>query len=137
MLTEAPPFITVRRLPDAEFARLADLPFSTNGIPDPAGAAILVAETPEGEIVGLWAAMTAIHLDGLWIAPPYRRTTHIAGRLLRGMRALLTSLDIPRAVTLVQADDVLMLALKAGFVRVPGDLCLLDLTTPAPPAGGE
>ena len=121
MTTTAAPPITVRVLPPEEFDRLADLPFATNGIPDPSLTVVLVAETPDQTIVGLWAVMTAVHLDGLWIAPAYRKTPHLGGKLLRGMKALLAQLGIPRAVTLVQTSDVLVLALKAGFTRVPGD----------------
>jgi hypothetical protein len=120
--------VTIRQLPPEEWDRLRDLPFARGGLPDPSLAAILVAETESGEIVGLWAAMTTVMLDGLWIAPAHRNTpTRIAGKLLHGMKTLLGQLGVVRAVTLVQTTDVLVLALKAGFTRVTGDLCLLDL----------
>ena len=90
---------------------------------------ILVAETPEGRIVGVWAALQTIHLDGLWIHPDYQRTT-LAGRLLRSMKALLYQLGVVHSFTMIAYDapEVLSLALKAGFQQLPMHLCLLDLT---------
>jgi hypothetical protein len=52
------------------------------------------------------------------------------------MKRVLTSLGLVQSFTYVESPDVLMLALKAGFTRLPGDLLLLDLT-PAPTAQGE
>jgi hypothetical protein len=124
---------TVRQLPPEEWERLRDFPLAERyGIPDPRGAAILVAETPAGEIVGVWAALTTVHLDGLWIAPEYRRTSLVAAKLLRGMKAMLTQLGIVHSFTLVESPEVLVLALKAGFQKLPYDLCFLDLTSQAP-----
>jgi hypothetical protein len=130
METVLTPLVTVRQLPPEEWERLLPLPFArVNGLPDPSLAAILVAES-DGEIIGVWAAMTTVMLDGLWIAPSFRKTpARVAVKLLRGMRALLAELGVVRSITLVQTPDVLLLALKAGFTRVPGDLCLLDLTS--------
>jgi hypothetical protein len=119
---------TVRELPVEEWDRLRALPFAEKGLPDPRLTKILVAETPEGRIVGVWAAMTQVFLDGLWVAPDYRRTSWVAMKLLRGMRDLLRRLGIVQSFTLVQTTDVLCLATKAGFVRVQGDLCVLELS---------
>jgi hypothetical protein len=132
-LTAAALTATVRQLPPEEWDRLRDLPFAQRGLPDPSQAAILVAETPSGEIVGVWAAFTTTLLDGLWIAPDSRRTTLVAAKLLRGMKTLLTGLGISHAFTLVESPEVLILALKAGFRKLPHDLCYLDLTSPSTP----
>ena len=119
--------VTVRVLPVEEWPRVAHLPFATNGLPDPQLALILVAEEA-GEIVGIWSALTAVHLDGLWVSPEARGTT-VAARLLRGMKALLTTKAIPVSFTMISAPEVAILAYKAGFTRYPGDLYMLQLET--------
>jgi hypothetical protein len=126
----------VRLLPVEEWHRLEGLPFAQNGLPDPNLARILVAETPEGEIVGIWAAMAAVHLDGLWVAPSYRRASWVAVKLLKAMKVLLIELGIVQSFTIIESAEVLALATKAGFTRIRGDLCLLDLSR-VMPAGEE
>ncbi len=120
---------TVRRLPVAEWDRLRPLPFAAHGLPPPELTIVVVAEDAAGEIVGLWAAMTAVHLDGLWVTPGHRGTT-IAGRLLKAMKAVLAEHAVVRAFTVISDGAVMALAHKAGFVRAPGDLWML--TQPLP-----
>lgn len=128
-LTSPTDVVTVRQLPPDEWERLRALPFATNGLPpNPELTAILVAENAEGAIVGVWAAMTAVHLDGLWVAPEYRRTSRVAMKLLRGMKDMLLRLGVVQSFTIASSTEVLVLALKAGFQRMHGDLCFLDLS---------
>lgn len=128
--TLAPPACAVRVLPPEEWDRLRELPFGAAGLPDPQLAVILVAETPEGRIVGTWAAMNQVLLDGLWVAPEYRRTTLVAAKLLRGMKDTMRRIGLRHGFAIVHTTEVLSLAMKAGFTRVEGDLCHLDLTPP-------
>lgn len=125
----APPLatVTVRPLAAEEFGRLADLPIGARGLPDPATTAIVVAETSDGQIVGVWGAFPVVHLDGLWVHPDYRKHTSVAARLLRGMKTLLAQLGLRYSFTIVEDPTVLILALKAGFRKLPHDLCFLDL----------
>lgn len=126
--TPAPPRTAVRILPADEHHKLSTFPFAERrGLPDPDRTLILVAENPDGEIVGVWAAMTTVHLEGLWVAESYRRTSRVAVQLLRAMRALLTQLGIVQSFTYTEDANVLVLALKAGFTRLPGDLLFLEL----------
>lgn len=120
--------LTYRLLPPEEWDRLLAMPFGSNGLPPPEHCLVLVAETPEGEIVGLWSAMTAIHMEGLWVHEDYRRRTLTAATLLKEMRAILTEQGILHCFTIVQSDEVLTLAKKAGFEVLPGNLCHWDLT---------
>lgn len=117
--------LTVRELPTEEWDRLIGLPFAANGLPDPALAAIVVAEQ-DGRIVGVWAALTAVHLDGLWVDPAERGTT-VAGRLLREMKTLLLDRGVTVSFTMVSDPQVAILAYKAGFTRYPGDLFMLQM----------
>src|SRR5262245_30715389 len=120
--------VTIRELPPDEWDRLRAMPFGSQGLPDPQLAKVLVAEDEDGEIVGIWAAMTVVMLDGLWIKPTHRRVTWLAMKLLRAMRTLLVGLGVRQSFTIASTSDVLVLALKAGFTRVQGDLCHLDLS---------
>lgn len=120
-----PEHATVRILSAEEWHKLAELPIGATGIPDPERCHILVAETPDGEIVGTWALVTVPFLEGLWVKEEYREHSSIAGRLLSTMKSLLHSLGIFQSFTLVQDVPVLILAHKAGFERLPGDLMML------------
>jgi len=116
----------IRVLPFEEWDKLEGYPIATNGLPNPDTSLILVAETPAGEIVGTWEAITPVILEGLWIDENYRNTL-VAGRLLATMKSVLKSMNIDKAFTLVQTSDVKALAEKAGFEMIPGDFCVLDL----------
>lgn len=120
-----PTYVT-RVLPVEEWERLRDLPFGSQGLPDEHFALIIVTEDPAGAIVGVWAAVTAVHLDGLWVEPTHRDTP-IAGQLLRQMKATLQEKGVTTSFTLIQDAEVMVLAHKAGFVRSPWDLWQLDL----------
>lgn len=130
MLTAVRPHVgetyTTRLLPVEEWDRLLVYPFATNGLPNPDFTMILVAEDGAGEIVGIWAVMTAVHLDGLWVHPEHRGTS-IAGRLLTEMKAVLRRYKLWLSFTIVSDPAVMVLAHKAGFVRAPGDLWMLNL----------
>lgn len=140
----APPALAqltrVRVLPPEEWPRLAALPFAERyGIPPVGSAIIVVAENDAGEIVGLWSALHTVHLEGLWIDPEYRRTTRTAAQLLRGMKEALAADHIVHSFTMVEYNnpEVLVLALKAGFVRLPVDLLFLELLPTPPTSEGE
>jgi ribosomal protein S18 acetylase RimI-like enzyme len=120
------PTYKTRVLPVGEWERLLELPFGANGLPDENFAIIIVTEDPTGAIVGVWAAVTAVHLDGLWVDPNHRDTP-IAGQLLRQMKATLQEKGVAVSFTLIQDTDVMVLAHKAGFVRSPWDLWQLTL----------
>jgi hypothetical protein len=120
--------ITYRFLPPEEWDRLRAMPFGSRGLPPPEHCIILVAETAEGEIVGLWSCMTAFHMEGLWVADAYRKHTFVAATLLSTMRANLVEQGILNCFTIVESDYVLELAKKAGFEVMPGVLCHWDLT---------
>lgn len=126
--TLAPPY-TARELPPEEWDRLADLPLG-QALPDPANAAILVVEH-DGVIVAAWAALTTVHLDGLYVVPASRKHPAVARTLVQGMSALLEARGIPQVVTVTQTDEVAALAAHIGGARV-GDLW----TIPVPFHGG-
>lgn len=118
--------IQIRQLPFEEWDKLEGLPIATNGLPNPDTSAIIAAQDEDGNVIGVWAAMTPIVLEGLWIREDHRHST-VAGRLLINMKQFLRSINVDRAFTLVQAPEIKALAEKAGFNAIPGDLMMLEL----------
>src|SRR5262245_33614390 len=117
--TAAPACTSVRLLPPSEWEKLRTFDYAQrHGLPDPRFAQIVVAETVEGEIVGIWSLVTAVCFEGLWVHPAYRRRSLVAGKLLRFMRALLAQFGIRHSFAMIshQLPEVRALALKAGFV---------------------
>lgn len=116
---------TSRVLPAPEWERLIGLTFAEHGLPDPDLTTVVVVEQGD-RIVGVWVAMTAVHLEGLWVDPAHQGTT-VAGRLLRQMREFLQTHGITISFTIIADPQVMVLAHKAGFTRYPGDLWVLQL----------
>lgn len=114
-----------RILPPDEWDKLRAFPFAARGLPDPAAAFVIVSETADGQIVGIWACLLQPFLDGLWVDPDHRHTI-IAGTLLRQMKALLQTSGVPIAFTIVSDEAVMAIAHKAGLHRAPGDLWMLE-----------
>jgi hypothetical protein len=120
-----------RLLPPAEWEKLMALPFAANGLPDPHSTILFVDETAEGEIVGLWGIFLQPMLDGLWIHEDHRHTI-IAGQLLKTVKDFLQEQGIAVAFTQISEPGVMTLAHKAGFVRAPGDLWVLQVPPKEP-----
>ena len=132
---------TTRLLPIEEWDRLLALPFGTNGLPNPDFTIILVTETAAGEIIAVWAILTAVHLDGAWIHPDHRGTT-VVGRMVKLMKATLRRFQLWDSFTIVNDPAVMIIAHKVGFVRAPGDLWVMHLTSTdelesTPPKDGD
>jgi N-acetylglutamate synthase-like GNAT family acetyltransferase len=118
--------MVIRQLPFEEWDKLEGYPIAQNGLPDPDVSIMLVAETPEGEIVGTWSALAPIILEGLWVKPEFQKTS-VLPKMFTTMKSLLKAAHIDRAYTLVQTPEVKALAEHGGFEVIPGDLCVLDL----------
>lgn len=135
---EAPPAValpartTPRLLPPEEWDKLLGLPFAENGLPDPNSTILFVAETPDGVIHGIWGIFLQPMLDGLWVDPEYR-TTPVASQLLKTVKGFLQEQGVQTAFTVISEPTVMTLAHKAGFVRAPGDLWLLNVPPPVEP----
>jgi Acetyltransferase (GNAT) family len=128
---EAPPAPATRAtyvarvLPPEEWEKLRAFPFAANGLPSPESGFIIVTETPDGTIVGIWACLLQPFLDGLWVDPDHLGST-IARTLLRTMKDQLRTLGVPVAFTIVSDEAVMAVAVKAGLHRAPGDLWVLE-----------
>lgn len=99
--TEAPPYV-VRELRNEEWDRLAALPPWPDGplpegfSPDPANSLVMIAETPEGEIIAYWSALNVIHMEGFWVSPEHRhKHPRLIHRLVHQTRTILDEAGIP------------------------------------------
>lgn len=119
---------TYRFATAADWPMLATLPFGANGLPPVEHCLVLLAEDIDGKVIGIWSAMTAIHMEGLWVDPTYRRNTLVAANLLAHMKDELIARSLQHCFTIVQTPEVKALALKAGFAELPGELLHWDLT---------
>lgn len=119
--------MVTRELPPEEWYRLADYPIMANGPLDPSCCRIVVVENEDGDIVGVWSAMTAVWVEGLWVAEPYRKKSTVAGRLLAGMKGMLQYFGVRQCFTFTQTEYVAGLAMKAGFEPLPGQTFVLQL----------
>jgi N-acetylglutamate synthase-like GNAT family acetyltransferase len=117
--------VTYRVLPPEEWARLEALPFGRNGLPGRDDMVVVVAEE-DGAIVGLWSAMTAVHMEGLWVADRLRRTGVFDGINAR-MLETLKKLGIRNVFTLVAEPYVKEIALKRGFVDIGHEVLMQEL----------
>jgi hypothetical protein len=109
-----------RILPVAEWARLKGtelepaLPFLA---PD---TQIIVIEDGE-TVVGCWAVVRYVHVEGIWIHPDYRRQGAVARRLLSMMGWVARQVFGAQVViTGADTDDVAGLITRLGGQRLPG-----------------
>ena len=121
-----------RILPPEEFHKLAGLPLHASV----AGTEALVAvvEDDSGQVVATWAAITALHLEGLFVTPDCRHVAPVAKRLVLQMFEALQTIGAQQVVTVTQDDVVAALAEKIGGQRV-GDLWVIPVPAPAPVEG--
>ena len=121
---------TVRELPVDEWERLRTHPdpaIRLDVLPAPALAAILVVEDETGSIVARWSAQTAVHLEGLSKAEAVKDSLPVSRLLLQGMQEMLRQKGVLYSFTITTDLQVTLMAVRAGFERIPGDLLLLDL----------
>ena len=113
--------MTHRELPAAEWAALDDTgelgPFR-QAIPP--HARIIVVEDDHDTIIGTWAVVSFVHLDGVWIAPEHRKRGRVAWHLLEGMRSVADDLGCSVVLTGALTQDVAALIQKLGGLLIPG-----------------
>lgn len=86
---------------------------------------------PADQIVGWWFLFAALHAEPLWVDPAYRRAG-TARRLLRAMRGLLQEIGTQSAFAIIGLKDLpqmVPLATKVGFERIPGELFFIHPRT--------
>ena len=113
--------MTSRILPVEEWPRLAGTELEAVWpVLDPQQAHIVVVEH-DGAIVGCWAVIRYVHVEGVWIAPSYRKRGRVAAHLLRGMRSVARAMGAEAVWTAAVSDEVEGLIGHLGGVRLPAD----------------
>jgi hypothetical protein len=123
----------VRELEPDEWDRLRGIPpFDRVGPMDAAGRAghvrMVVAETPDGKIVGYWMLFDAVHAEPMWIAEEFRHNPALIRRLWGKTRELLQEAGIPVAFAFIAEGALptnLPQALRLGFQPLKGELFYL------------
>lgn len=118
--------MTSRILPPDEWPKLAGTELEAVWPVLNADATVLVVED-EGRIVGCWAILTYVHVEGLWIAPAYRKQASVGRRLWFGMLAAVRRLGADRVITGAMTQDVRDLITSAGGALLPGDQYVLAI----------
>lgn len=118
--------MTSRLLPRDEWARLAGTELETAWPVLPSDAQIVVVED-EGAIVGCWAVIRYVHVEGLWIADAHRKRAGVGRRLLAGMLHAVRALGADRVITGAMGEDVRRLIAHAGGSLLPGEQYVMPI----------
>lgn len=121
--------MTTRTLPPAEWEKLAatDLPQLLPYV-NRDDVEVMVVEDEHGTVVGCWAILHVVHLEGLWIAPEHRGKASVARRLLSATWARVRELA-PAWVMTGAADDRIrgLLTRHMNAIHVPSDTWLIPM----------
>ena len=91
----------------------------------PPGARIVVAEDG-GAIVGTWAVVPYLHLEGMWVDPRHRRAGGVLRRLMRGVRSVCRELGILRVLTCSDDAQITKYLFRLGAEQLPGEHFVLE-----------
>lgn len=86
----------------------------------PEDTSIIVVEH-ENQIVGCWAVVRYVHVEGVWVHPDHRRRGGVARRLLAAMWRTARGLGAGAVLTGAMSDDVRGILDGLGASRLPGD----------------
>ena len=119
--------MTIRILPPSEWSRLegTELDLARPFLPTE-DTQVLVVEQ-DGVIVGCWAVIRYVHVEGLWIHPDHRRRGRVLRWLLTGMQRVAGALGVKAVLTAAVTDEVRALILGAGGTQLPGDHYVLPI----------
>jgi len=118
--------MTARLLPREEWAKLhgTELDAAVPYLPEPTH--VVVVEQ-DGQIVGCWALMSYLHVEGLYIAPEHRKRGRVGWRLWQAMRDLVRSQGASVVLTAALSDEVRTLLAHVGATKLPGDHYVLPM----------
>lgn len=115
--------MTTRILPPEEWSRL-DGTEAGPALPylDPLESRIIVVEDG-ARIVGCWAVLRLVHVEGLWIDPDYRKHPGVARRLFAATWRLVKAWAPRWVMTAAVTEDVkALLREHVGAVSIPGEM---------------
>lgn len=125
--------LSTRVLPVAEYPRLAGTELENVWPHLPETAQVLVIEDA-GVIVGCWAVLTCVHVEGLWIAPSHRKQGRVARRLLSAMRSAADDHGVTSVLTAATSPEVRALIERFGGHAIAGAPFLMPVRHQGPPA---
>lgn len=116
-----------RQLPQAEWPRIAhtEIGPALEVLP-PDDTRILVVEDA-GQILGTWALIRYVHVEGVWVHPDHRKRGRVAAHLLGGMREIAQAWGQSVVLTAAVTDDVRQLIAHLGGQQLPGDHYVLPI----------
>lgn len=119
--------MTTRLLPPEDWSRL-DGTESAEMLQfcDPVATRVIVVEDGS-EIVGAWVLSQHMHVDGLWIAPDYRKQPSVARPLMRAMQRLSRRLGALVVVATVRDDRTKVMAERLGGRPLQGTTYLIPV----------
>lgn len=119
--------VITRLLPPEEWPRLDDTELATMWRHmHPEDAQVVVVEDAD-EIIGCWALLRVVHVEGIWIAPAHRKRGSVARRLLRGMEDAASEWHAERVMTASLSEEVSKLLAHLGADKLKGDHYILPL----------
>lgn len=119
---------STRILPPEEWHRLAhtDMPTVLPYV-EPEDIRVVVVESGD-VVVGCWAVLRVVHLEGVWIHPTYRGKGSVARRLLTATLTVARQWTSRWAMTGANSDDVRHLLVKhLGARQVPMDTFVIPM----------
>lgn len=118
--------IRQRVLPPDEYPRLVGTELEQVWPVLPRDSTVLVVEQGD-QIVGCWAVIRYVHVEGLWIHPDHRRKSSVGARLWKAMKIRARELGATAVVTGAVSDDVRRLLAHAGGIQIPADTWVLPI----------
>lgn len=110
-----------RQLPRDEWPRIAHTEIGPAlAVLPPDDTRILIVEEAN-EVLGSWALIRYLHVEGVWVHPDHRKRGRVAAHLLKGMTDLAHAWGQSVVLTAALTDDVRTLIAHLGGERLPGD----------------
>src|SRR5678816_4442085 len=72
----------------------------------PPESKLIVVEDELGRVVGTWAVMRYVHVEGLWIEPSHRKHGRVGAYLMRGMREAANAFGAASVITGCYDEEV-------------------------------
>lgn len=118
-----------RQLPQSEWPRVAHTEIGPAlSVLPPDDTRIVVVENGSDEILGAWALIRYVHVEGVWVHPDHRKRGRVAAHLLAGMRDVAYAWGHSVVLTAALTDDVRQLIAHLGGQPLPGDHYVVPLT---------
>ena len=133
------PKYQVRELANHEYDLLKNTaPFDQIGVPDPATTRALVAQLPDGKIIGFWFLHAALHVEPFGLDPDHRSPA-LAKKMWDGIRSMMEQSSARVAYGIIADEDLVTagMARRLGFQRVPAGLYWVSTEPIEKPGNGH